>query len=206
MISTRSALLALFIVLPNSIQAHEALSIVVQRSMPSGLEQIALVFQEKDAILTQNSNFLGGPEKTVELGRFERHSDAQLLGERSVLQQIALRLTRAKSQRSLILQADGLGAPSLNPHRYRWFVNGHELEHGSPYLDEVAAIMESLQELSGWTPVNAASFHLNSAGKIESNGLRGTDVSQANSICAENSSAGYRCNIAGFGTAYFTKP
>jgi hypothetical protein len=183
---------------------------LVQRSQPSGLEELSVTLFEDEARLVSNSNFTEPPGPSARLGVFVAPMNEDLRTERTVLASDLGRLVNQKAA------AKALGAPSAragaSPHETRWMINGNLVDAASLYRPNLSSLLARAWGLAEWKAREAVDVSLSEdathlelrySGKSE----RPAETRAVEAVCTARRGPkkvliGYLCRIDGFGTAY----
>ena len=93
-----STLILFFLLSVQPCFATDQVSLVAERDLPTGKEQIALIFESNQtAILTLNSNFFDPSSAAAKLGHFTSPMNEKLNVEYQEFKQILVRLDRQKT-------------------------------------------------------------------------------------------------------------
>jgi hypothetical protein len=183
--------------------ATERFSVMGQRDVGSGLEQVAIIFETDRVQLSRNSNFLDRPGPAADLGLFEGPLNVGLREDLARLRHLKSRLS------SGVKRAAGLAEGEGGPHRTRWILDGKELPAGFVFTSQVEEVLSRAMALAKWKPLHGVHAELLPKGppRIDGLGSAANDVAKAGAPhCTELQPAKYRCVIEGFGTAYLKRP
>jgi len=185
----------------------ERLTLVAERSMATGREQIGLSIGKSEARLTLSSNFVDEPRAQVELGLFTSEMTPELSQERELLETDLERVTAAA------VRGKEFGKPPRpdSPHDTVWMLNGNGLESDSVYLPNAQSVLRRVSSLGKWVAQDAVRIRMGAKGVPEV-----TRLGSASSTGKEKSGPldckartamsgadlGFVCAVPGYGTAY----
>ncbi len=190
--------------------AGKPLVALVQRSMPSGLEELSLTLFDQEVRLVANSNFLEPPSPIARLGIFVAPMTEQLRTEQAVLASDLGRLVNQKAAAREI----GVTPASrpASPHETRWLLNGIPVPPQSLYHPNLSSLLGRARRLGDWKPQDAVEATLSSDGarlelKFTGKSPRAAESKAVDKACERRTGPekvliGYLCRIKGYGTAY----
>lgn len=196
--------------------SSDALSVTVERELPSGHEQVALVFDGPGAILVANSNFMERPSTRARLGLFHAplEGNSLLLTAQAEIKNIYARLGHEQS-RSRQSHALATEIKRRSPHSLVWRVGELEVSSDSSYLEDLRVLIQKIWELADWKPESSNATFVFSAekGVILIQGqdqLKNPNEVSIGEACLDlgKTFQGPRkmlCRFRGFGSAYFLK-
>ena len=188
------------------------LSLVAERDLPTGKEQMAIIFRDSEVQLILNSNFLQSPNHVTKLGNFTAKNTEALNQLKLIVQNINERLATEKE----FIPKDSLQAKnskkekSHSPHATVYNVSGRKLENDSGYISIVAPFFHRIFEQADWQAKDGVQVTLNKK-KIELKYLGDSHVKKKDKIlpgkskdCPSQTTHQIGCRIAGFGNVYLT--
>lgn len=137
-----------------------------ERSLTSGLEQVALVFEITPsgelmrAQRTQNSNFLAEPSPAGQLGLFESKPTPALNADLKLLRHYQNRLAARKAPA-------GTRTDPTSPHGLRLYLGDALIPEDSIYHSGLMQILESSSATADWVLKDGVSARWLGADKIE---------------------------------------
>lgn len=184
------------------------LTIVAQRDLPSGKEQIAILFDATGARLTLNSNFMEHPGPLAHLGLFHAAMSPALKDLKSSLERSSEKLSKRDQGYSSL----GMSPikPGANPHETRFSVGGHEVRSEAAIRDRALDTFSKIWSLAEWAAIDSAEITQSPEGKprvrfagksAESNSV----TAKTEPKCRPRENGAVACAVPDFGMAYLTR-
>jgi hypothetical protein len=182
-------------------------SLVVERSLASGKEQMALVFTGEGARLSLNANFLSVAAHETRLGLFQAEAmTAPLRSARETLEKDAASLKRRDEGYA------AMGVEPLRPvagaHEVEVRVTGRVLRSEVAMRERLLKLLETIWPLADWQAVDAAEVSLDKGGvaAVRYTGKSASLSARSRLACARRSELVLACGVPNFGSAYFLVP
>lgn len=155
-------------------------------------EQVKLTFDDGEVILTENSNFLFGPQLIAELGERSSPVNEKMRADLEELRRISLRTPDAPTS-----------TPSTGPATMRILVGKNEFDPDSSFGKIVMALIQRIRDEGVWKTKRLAIVKPGPSDP-RFNGYVHMGAGSAMLHCADNG-ASLRCTVPGYGTAYLQK-
>ncbi len=192
-------------------ESFQEITVIAQRNMPSGNEQVAVQFKKDIVELTLNSNFMEPPRSEVKLGLFKSIRTFQLRSWELSLAQLVKRLDRAQAfqqnyeKKYLMKQKDSEAPSHLN---VKYFLNGYLMDPKNMLYKNLQPFFDGVWRLTKWKAQDAVGVR-HGGHQIDSVQLtylgdssrRRDKVSQVK--CARPAKMVLHCEIPDFGSARF---
>lgn len=171
-------------------------SIVVERSLSTGREQMSVTFESDKAIWVSNSNFALTPSSRAFIGVFESLLNDELKYEMNDIVMSSDEIKKAKTPENRY----------ISPHQAKLFVRGEEVAPDSEIYEELIDAFERLWESGKWKARDGVEFSLQKNGtkKLTMQGQQSKKLTLKDVRCENTDQKVKTCKIQDYGSVYLS--